>query len=40
LPRWPTGKRGSRLVFIVRGLDPELLRRSFAAILQEPSLAA
>lgn len=40
LPRWPTGERGSRLVFIVRGLDPDLLRRSFAAFLQPPSLAA
>ena len=40
LPNWPAGKRTSRLVFIVRGLDPALLRRSFAAFLQPSSQAA
>lgn len=40
LATWPGGVRGSRLVFIVRGLDPALLRRSFAAFLEQPSQAA
>ncbi|HLH49997.1 MAG TPA: GTP-binding protein [Roseiarcus sp.] len=31
LDRWPDGDRRSRLVFIVEKLDPELIRRSFAA---------
>ncbi|WP_456292914.1 CobW family GTP-binding protein [Pseudomonas sp. AK106] len=31
LPRWPGDDRRSRLVFIVRGLDTALLRRSFEA---------
>ncbi|MCF5620754.1 GTP-binding protein, partial [Pseudomonas syringae] len=29
LAAWPGEDRTSRLVFILRGLDPELLRRSF-----------
>jgi len=29
LPAWPGSDRQSRLVFILRGLDPALLRRSF-----------
>ncbi|MGH8356946.1 MAG: GTP-binding protein, partial [Pseudomonas sp.] len=29
LPAWPGTDRQSRLVFILRGLDPALLRRSF-----------
>ena len=29
LPRWPSAERQSRLVFIVRGLDPQRLRHSF-----------
>lgn len=40
LAHWPSGERGSRLVFIVRGLDAALLRRSFSAFLEQPSLAA
>jgi G3E family GTPase len=31
LERWPTEDRRSRIVFIVRGLNPQLLRRSLAA---------
>ena len=31
LPAWPGSDRQSRLVFILRGLDPVLLRRSFEA---------
>jgi len=31
LERWPDGDRRSKLVFIVEDLDPELIRRSFAA---------
>jgi G3E family GTPase len=31
LPRWPTDDRRSRLVFILRGVDPQRLRRSLAA---------
>jgi G3E family GTPase len=30
LNRWPEGDRRSRLVFIVEGIDPEAIRRSFA----------
>lgn len=33
LPAWPGGEPRSRLVFIVRGLDTQALRRSFAAFL-------
>jgi hypothetical protein len=29
--RWPDGDRRSRLVFIVEGIDPSLIRRSLAA---------
>ena len=29
LPAWPAGERQSRIVFIVEGLDPEAIRRSF-----------
>jgi len=31
LDRWPTDDRRSRIVFIVRGIDPQRLRRSLAA---------
>src|SRR6266851_184306 len=31
LETWPDGERRSKLVFIVEDLDPELIRRSFAA---------
>jgi G3E family GTPase len=31
LERWPTDDRRSRIVFIVRGIDPQRLRRSLAA---------
>jgi G3E family GTPase len=31
LERWPDGDRRSRLVLIVDGIDPEQVRRSFAA---------
>ena len=31
LPCWPDAGRGSRLVFIVDGLEEEAVRRSFAA---------
>lgn len=40
LPHWPDATRGSRLVFIVRDLDPALLRRSFAAFVAAPEQAA
>ena len=33
LPAWPDGTRGSRLVFITRGLDPEAIRRSLTSYL-------
>jgi G3E family GTPase len=33
LPKWPDGVRGSRLVFITRDLDPELIRRSLTVFL-------
>ena len=33
LPAWPGGERGSRLVFITRGLDPEAIRGSPTAYL-------
>jgi G3E family GTPase len=32
---WPDGDRRSRLVFIVDGLDPALVRRSFAAFTRD-----
>jgi len=34
LERWPTEDRRSRIVFIVRGIDPQRLRRSLAAFSQ------
>ena len=34
LERWPTDDRRSRIVFIVRGIDPQRLRRSLAAFSQ------
>ena len=34
LPAWPGTDRQSRLVFILRGLDPALLRRSFDVFSQ------
>lgn len=34
LPQWPSDDRTSRLVFIVRGLDPAQLRRSFDVFSQ------
>ncbi|WAH61215.1 GTP-binding protein [Pseudomonas silvicola] len=40
LASWPAGPRTSRLVFIVRGVDTGLLRRSFAAFLGQPRVAA
>jgi len=40
LAAWPEGPRQSRLVFIVRGLDTALLRRSFKAFLAQPGMAA
>ncbi|MGS0940846.1 CobW family GTP-binding protein [Pseudomonas luteola] len=40
LPAWPGGARCSRLVFIVRGLDTGLLKRSFAAFLGRLGAAA
>lgn len=40
LRRWPTADRTSRLVLIVQDLDPEVLRRSFAAHVQAASQAA
>jgi G3E family GTPase len=30
LDRWPDGDRRSRLVFIVEGIEPDLVRRSFS----------
>jgi G3E family GTPase len=35
LERWPDAERRSRIVFIVRGLEPALLERSFAAFHHE-----
>jgi G3E family GTPase len=40
LGAWPAGPRSSRLVFIVRGLDIGLLRRSFTAFVGMPTVAA
>jgi len=34
LERWPDGDRRTRLVVIANGIDPELLRRSFAAYMR------
>lgn len=34
LEKWPDGDECSRLVFIVRDLDPEKLKKSFAAFCQ------
>ena len=31
LERWPTDDRRSRIVFIMRGIDPQRIRRSLAA---------
>lgn len=44
LDRWPTRDRSSRLVFIVRGIDPLAIRRSLVAfnrlaVLEESALA-
>jgi G3E family GTPase len=33
LNRWPSDDRRTRIVFICRGLDPDLVRRSFAAFV-------
>jgi G3E family GTPase len=40
LPAWPSEDRTSRLVFIVRGLDPAQLRRSFDVFSQSLSPAS
>jgi G3E family GTPase len=40
LAAWPAGPRSSRLVFIVRGLDIGLLRRSFTTFVGLPTVAA
>jgi G3E family GTPase len=37
LPRWPSGDRRTRLVFIVRGLQEAAVRRSFAAFVLDRS---
>ena len=34
MTRWPKGPRTSRLVFILEDLDPDLIRRSFAAFMK------
>jgi G3E family GTPase len=39
LGAWPDGDRRSRLVFIVRGLDPVLIERSFRAFSSVPHTA-
>jgi G3E family GTPase len=33
LPAWPSADRRSRLVLIVRGLDPDIVRKLWAAFL-------
>ncbi|MFT3688536.1 CobW family GTP-binding protein [Paenirhodobacter sp.] len=40
MTHWPEGPRVSRLVFILEGLDPTLVRRSFAAFLRLPEPVA
>lgn len=40
LQNWPEGPRQSRLVFIMEGLSPEVLRRSFAAFTGIPAVRA
>ncbi|MBV9566348.1 MAG: GTP-binding protein [Bradyrhizobium sp.] len=40
LQEWPDADRRSRLVFIVEGIDPDLIRRSFAAFARLGSAAA
>jgi len=37
LPRWPDADRRTRLVFIVRDLDPQLVRRTIADSLAQPA---
>ena len=37
LPRWPSGDRRTRLVFITKGLDEAVVRRSFAAFVLDRS---
>ncbi len=34
LDRWPDGRAQTRIVVIVRGLDPELIRRSFSVFMR------
>lgn len=34
LEHWPEGPRNSRMVFILEGLDPERIRRSFSAFMR------
>jgi G3E family GTPase len=38
LRRWPSGDRRTRLVFIARGLDEAMIRRSFAAFVLDRSV--
>ncbi len=40
LPRWPSSDRRTRLVFIARGLDEAMVRRSFAAFVLGPTANA
>ncbi|MEC7257966.1 MAG: GTP-binding protein, partial [Pseudomonadota bacterium] len=37
MQHWPAGPRQSRLVFILEGLDPALIRRSFHAFMHLPA---
>ena len=37
MQHWPAGPRQSRLVFILEGLDPALIRRSFHAFMRLPA---
>ncbi len=40
MKHWPEGPRTSRMVFILEGLDPERIRRSFAAFMRLKSVKA
>lgn len=40
MEHWPEGARVSRMVFILEGLDPERIRRSFAAFMRLKSVKA